>query len=71
LGRLVANEAAAEAAGRGKYLCQANAGDALLFRPLLLHSSHKVISTRPRRVLHFEFSNAQLPVPLLWAEAAA
>ena len=64
------SQAAAEVADRqGKALCVVRAGDALVFRPLLLHSSRKAVSDSPRRVLHFEFTSAILPNPLAWQEA--
>jgi ectoine hydroxylase-related dioxygenase (phytanoyl-CoA dioxygenase family) len=71
LGRLKAGEAARTAEQHGRHLCAVKAGDALLFRPLILHASRKATSVRPRRVIHLEFSAAQLPIPLAWAEAAA
>lgn len=48
-------------------LC-ANAGDAILMRPLTPHSSDKTISDRRRRVLHIEYCSAELPAPLTWRE---
>lgn len=69
-GRLRASDAARVAERNGKYLCAVSAGDALLFRPLILHASRKAASAQPRRVLHFEFAAAPLPLPLAWSEAA-
>lgn len=69
-GRLRASDAAGAAEANGKYLCAVTAGDALLFRPLILHASRRAVSARPRRVIHFEFASASLPMPLTWAEAA-
>lgn len=69
-GRLRASDTAGAAEVNGKYLCAVSAGDALLFRPLILHASRKAVSARPRRVIHFEFAAASLPIPLTWAEAA-
>jgi ectoine hydroxylase-related dioxygenase (phytanoyl-CoA dioxygenase family) len=46
------------------------AKDALLMRPLLLHSSSKAVSTSPRPVLHFLVGPALLPEGLQWPEAA-
>ena len=43
------------------------AGDAVLMRPLLLHASSKAETPTRRRVLHVEFSAAELPPPLRWA----
>ena len=67
LGRLPASEAADTATRLGKRLCAVAAGDALLFRPLTLHASRKVLSNRPRRVVHLEFAGVSLPTPLVWA----
>jgi ectoine hydroxylase-related dioxygenase (phytanoyl-CoA dioxygenase family) len=67
LGRLPANEAAGTATRLGKRLCAVAAGDTLLFRPLTLHASRKVVSNRPRRVIHLEFAGVSLPTPLAWA----
>jgi ectoine hydroxylase-related dioxygenase (phytanoyl-CoA dioxygenase family) len=69
-GRLRASEAAGAAEKNGKHLCAVRAGDALLFRPLILHASRKATSPKPRRVIHFEFAAASLPMPLVWAEVA-
>jgi len=55
---------------RSTPICRtAESGDIILMRPLILHSSSK--STKPdhRRVLHLEYSSAQLPNGLNWAEA--
>lgn len=70
LGRLRAGDAADTAERMGKHLCDVNAGDALLFKPLLLHASRKATSSRPRRVIHLEFADVELPVPLQWSEVA-
>ncbi|MEX2285722.1 MAG: phytanoyl-CoA dioxygenase family protein [Planctomycetaceae bacterium] len=47
--------------------CLVPAGGALLFRPLLLHSSQRMKVPSRRRVLHLEFSACELPHPLKWA----
>jgi ectoine hydroxylase-related dioxygenase (phytanoyl-CoA dioxygenase family) len=69
LGRLPASEAAQRAQSIEQTLCAVNAGDALLLRPLTLHSSRKTVSNAPRRVIHLEYSSMELPKPLDWAEA--
>lgn len=69
-GRVPAGEAAALAEQNGKKLCAVEAGDALLFRPLVLHASRKAVSNKPRRVIHLEFAGVVLPEPLAWNEAA-
>lgn len=51
-------------------LCCAQAGDALLMRPLLLHASGRSTSGTHRRVLHIEYAGFELPAPLAWHEAA-
>lgn len=68
LGRLPAGEAARVAEHGGKHLCVMQAGDALLFRPLILHASRKARSLEPRRVIHLEFAGAALPKGLAWVE---
>ncbi|HEY0683012.1 MAG TPA: phytanoyl-CoA dioxygenase family protein [Steroidobacter sp.] len=70
-GRLRAGEAASVAERNGKHLCVVQAGDALLFRPLILHASRKAKSLKPRRVIHLEFTGASLPKSLAWGEVAA
>ncbi|MNH47644.1 hypothetical protein D3C79_1109910 [compost metagenome] len=37
-------------------------------RPLLLHASNRTTTDHQRRVVHIEFSDKKLPVPLKWAE---
>ena len=44
------------------------AGDILLMRPLLLHSSRKALNPSHRRIIHLEFSAMALPSPLEWYE---
>jgi len=47
--------------------CELKAGDALIMRPLTLHSSSKsLIPTAHRRVIHLEFCNYDLPTNLAW-----
>ncbi|HVJ69690.1 MAG TPA: phytanoyl-CoA dioxygenase family protein [Caulifigura sp.] len=46
----------------------AHQGDALLMRPLLVHSSHRAAKPKHRRVLHLEFSAARLPGGLEWCD---
>lgn len=67
-GRLDAGRAAEMADQLGKHLCTAKAGDVLLMKPLVLHASRKATSSASRRVVHFEFANVLLPVPLQWRE---
>ena len=47
--------------------CRVPAGGAMLMRPLLVHSSKSAPCPTNRRVLHFEYSAAELPAGLEWA----
>lgn len=44
--------------------------DALLMRPLVLHSSGRSRENSHRRVLHIEYAGFPLPEPLQWHDAA-
>ncbi|MFZ6719505.1 phytanoyl-CoA dioxygenase family protein [Undibacterium sp. Ji49W] len=62
-----------KAAQSDVYVCNMQAGDVLLMKPLLFHASDKANHTTrasQRRVLHLEFSATTLPAPMQWAEAA-
>jgi hypothetical protein len=48
-------------------VCSMKAGSALLMSPLLLHASSAAEVPTRRRVLHFEYSAAQLPADLEWS----
>ncbi|SET50693.1 phytanoyl-CoA dioxygenase family protein [Hymenobacter actinosclerus] len=48
--------------------CAVSAGGLLLMQPLTLHASQRSTSPRPRRVIHLEFSAAELPPGLQWRE---
>ena len=45
----------------------ADAGDAVLMKPLVLHGSERSRSDARRRVLHMEFAFDDLPAPVAWA----
>ena len=66
-GRLSAKQVVDLANASERALCSVEAGGAMLFRPLLLHSSRKSSSERERRVIHLEFCGATLPAPIDWA----
>ena len=53
-------------ASEDAYFCEAEKRDALIMRPHLLHASSKSSEPNNRRVLHFEFSNWQLPSSVYW-----
>lgn len=68
LGRLAAESIAKCRETHAEVICAAQAGDALLMRPLLLHASSRSTSERRRRVLHIEYAGFDLPEPLEWHE---
>jgi len=49
-------------------VCCVAAGDALMMRPLLLHSSGRSRNTTHRRVVHIEYAAFSLPGGLQWHE---
>jgi ectoine hydroxylase-related dioxygenase (phytanoyl-CoA dioxygenase family) len=49
-------------------ICCVPKGGVMVMKPLLLHASGRTVNGQNRRVLHIEFSNKELPAPLLWAE---
>jgi ectoine hydroxylase-related dioxygenase (phytanoyl-CoA dioxygenase family) len=67
-GRLSASQIADIRSQEAEVLCRTRAGDALLMRPLLLHSSSEALSPSHRRVIHLEYASCQLPGELQWAE---
>lgn len=58
-----------DAVAVGEVSCLVNRGDALLLRPLLLHTSAKSSSRHHRRVLHFLFGPASIGYGLQWRYA--
>ena len=48
--------------------CTANRGDAILMRPLLLHSSPPATVPSSRRVIHLEFAAEELPNGAEWKD---
>lgn len=70
LGRLNAEAIQRSRQESAAVLCEATCGDALLMRPLLLHSSGRSISPRHRRVLHLEYACDRLPGGLEWCSNA-
>ncbi|MBC6698493.1 phytanoyl-CoA dioxygenase family protein [Hymenobacter puniceus] len=51
--------------------CAVPAGGLMLMKPLTLHASNRSTSNHPRRVIHLEFSAAELPDGLQWRERLA
>ena len=71
LGRLRRDQIAAQRQAVDEIACEAQAGAALLMRPLLLHASSLARAPTHRRVIHIEFAPREiLPSPLAWAQAA-
>ncbi len=52
----------------GAVSCTASRGEALLMRPLLLHSSSAAKTANTRRVVHLEFAADELPCGLTWRD---
>lgn len=50
--------------------CEVGVGGVLIMKPLIWHSSKRTENSKKRRVIHIEFSNLDLPEPLIWAELA-
>jgi ectoine hydroxylase-related dioxygenase (phytanoyl-CoA dioxygenase family) len=66
LGRISELEASQLGAESEATFCTANAGDALLMKPLLVHASSPSSSPHHRRVIHLDFASSALPHPLCW-----
>jgi len=49
------------------YLCEVEAGDLVVMKPHIIHSSNKAVEPKHRRVVHIEYSNYILPSELKWA----
>ncbi|URD47842.1 phytanoyl-CoA dioxygenase family protein [Chroococcidiopsis sp. CCNUC1] len=49
------------------HICHAKAGDVLIMRPLLLHSSSPSIKPFHRRIIHIEYAAIALPESLEWS----
>lgn len=69
LGKLGAQAAATLRQKQPEQVCTVERGGAMLMRPLLLHASSKSTGTSQRRVLHFLFGPAALPLGLEWQDA--
>ena len=69
-GRLSADEIEKFRTEHSAVFCRADVGDALLMRPLLLHSSGRSRSRTHRRNVHIEYAGFELPERLAWNEAA-
>ena len=65
-GKLAANDISRWAETHETSVCNAQAGDVLFMRPLLLHSSLRANNPVHRRVLHLEYASEELPNGLKW-----
>jgi ectoine hydroxylase-related dioxygenase (phytanoyl-CoA dioxygenase family) len=63
LGVLTDEEIKSAVDQRGFEECLVSRGGILVMRPLLIHSSSKVLTDAPRRVLHFENSDSLMLAP--------
>ena len=66
VGRLAAERLKAR---HGVVTCNVAQGGVMLMRPLLLHASSAAADPSHRRVLHLEYSAADLPGGLRWHDA--
>jgi len=69
-GRLTPDQIEWHRTNQTEHLCQANRGDILLMRPLILHASARSTVTHHRRILHIEYAGCDLPPELQWNESA-
>ncbi|SIQ24773.1 Phytanoyl-CoA dioxygenase (PhyH) [Chryseobacterium sp. RU37D] len=49
-------------------ICKVEKGGIMIMKPLLLHGSNRTTNSKKRRVIHIEFSDAELPEILNWSE---
>lgn len=66
LGRLTAQRIAEEVRNRPAATCSARAGDVLLMKPLLVHSSSAASRAAHRRVIHIDYAYGPLDDGLRW-----
>lgn len=51
-----------------EHICKVNKGGVMIMKPLILHGSNRTTNGEKRRVIHIEFSDAELPEELNWSE---
>lgn len=68
-GKIAATNIAGWKKLRQVHICELQAGDVLIMRPLLLHSSSPSTNPTHRRVLHIEYSAINLPDGLEWCDS--
>jgi hypothetical protein len=69
LGKLPEEDAVRRGAQGPEVICEANAGDAVLMKPLLLHASSASRSPAHRRVIHIDYAACELPAGMMWHSA--
>lgn len=57
--------------GKPVVTCAMKVGGVLVMRPLLLHASSAATLPTRRRVIHFDYASAELPMGLKWAAGQA
>jgi ectoine hydroxylase-related dioxygenase (phytanoyl-CoA dioxygenase family) len=67
LGKVASAEADAIAAGAPNEACEADRGDVLFAKALLLHRSGPSQTSASRRAIRIDYCNQALPAPLAWA----
>jgi ectoine hydroxylase-related dioxygenase (phytanoyl-CoA dioxygenase family) len=67
LGRVASSEIKKHVDGGCIEVCCAKAGDVVAMRGLTIHASERVLQPSHRRVIHVDFSSAELPHGLEWA----
>lgn len=70
-GRLSASDIESWKQNHPAVVCAVKKGGLMIMKPLLVHSSHSTVTARHRRVLHLEYSAAELPAGLSWFEERA
>ncbi len=66
LGVLESGDVSGVADSRDPFVCAVDAGDVVVMRPHIVHSSSKAVRPGHRRVVHIEYSCYQLPDGLSW-----
>lgn len=51
-----------------EHTCSVKAGGIMIMRPLLMHASNRTTNNKPRKVIHVELSNSELPQGIEWSE---
>jgi hypothetical protein len=67
LGRIIANEIHRHIEQDAVEVCVSRAGDVVAMRGLTIHASERASQPSHRRVIHVDFSSAELPGALEWA----